>query len=100
MVRKPNDYLREINTFVGFLVHFNIAENVKEGLLRNFDWKIGKEEEVFIPLILERVAESKEQFRLKFRVFSRDLVQERSKNSMERGVQFMPPYTLHPGSEN
>lgn len=100
MVSKPNNYLREINTFVGFLVHFNIAENVKEGLLRTFNRKVGKEEEVFIPLILERVAESKEQFRLKFRVFPRDLVEERSKNSMERGLQFMPPYTLHPGSEN
>ena len=100
MVSKPNDYLREINTFVGFLVHFNIAENVKEGLLRTFNRKVGKEEEVFIPLILETRCRVKRTVSTEVSRFPRDLVEERSKNSMERGLQFMPPYTLHPGSEN
>jgi hypothetical protein len=100
MESKPNEYLREINTFVGFLLYFRISEDVKEGLLRTFNKKVGKEDEVYIPLILERVADAKEQYRVTFRVFPRDLVEERSRNSMERGLQFMPPHTLHPGSEN
>ncbi len=100
MVSKPNEYLREINTIVGFLLYFRITEEVKEGLMRTFNKKVGKEDEVYLPLILERVADSKEQYRVTFRVFPRDLIEDRSRNNMERGLQFMPPYTLHPGSEN
>ena len=94
------DHLREINTGVGFLLYFKMTEEVKESVMRTFNKKVGKEEEVYLPLMLERVADSKEQYRVTFRVFPRDLVEERSRNSMERGLQFMPPYTLHPGSEN
>jgi hypothetical protein len=100
MIKKPNDHLREINTVVGFLLYFKMTEEVKESVMRTFNKKVGKEEEVYLPLMLERVADSKEQYRVTFRVFPRDLVEERSRNSMERGLQFMPPYTLHPGSEN
>lgn len=100
MVSKPNDYLREINTIVGFLLYFRMTEDVKEGLMRTFNKKVGKEDEVYLPLILERVADAKEQYRVTFRVFPRDLIEDRSRNNMERGLQFMPPYTLHPGSEN
>ena len=100
MIKKPNDHLREINTVVGFLLYFKMTEDVKEAIMRTFNKKVGKEEEIYLPLMLERVADSKEQYRITFRVFPRDLVEERSRNSMERGLQFMPPYTLHPGSEN
>ncbi len=100
MIKKPNDHLREINSVVGFLLYFKMTEEIKESVMRTFAKKVGKEEEVYLPLMLERVADSKEQYRVTFRVFPRDLVEERSRNSMERGLQFMPPYTLHPGSEN
>lgn len=100
MVKKPNDHLREINTSVGFLLHFQMAEEIKEMVIRTLPDKAGKELDVFLPLMLENVADSIEQYRVTFRVFPRDLVENRSRNSMERGLHFKPPNTLHPGSEN
>ena len=100
VIKKPNDHLREINSKVGFLLHFKISDDIKEAVMRMFPQKAGKEEDVYLPLLLERVAEAKERFRVVFRVFPRDLVEERSRKSMERGLKFMPPYALHQGAEN
>ena len=100
MVKNPNDYLREINTTFGFLLHFQMADEVRDMVVRNLPDKVGKENDVYLPLILENVADSKEQYRVSFRVFPRDLVENRSRNSMDRGLHFKPPETLHPGSEN
>ena len=100
MVKKPNDYLREINTNVGFLLHFQMAEEIKDVVIRTLSDKVGRETDVYLPLVLEYVADSVEQYRVTFRVFPRDLVENRSRNSMERGLHFKPPNTLHPGSEN
>ena len=35
MVKNPNDYLREINTTFGFLLHFQMADEVKDMVVRN-----------------------------------------------------------------
>jgi len=100
VVKKPNEHLREINNQLGFLLHFRISDEIKERLMRTFPQKAGKEEDVFLPLTLERVTEGRQQYRLQFRVFPRDLVEERSRKTMDRGLRFMPPYALHPGPEN
>ena len=100
MVKKPNDYLREINTTVGFLLHFQMTDEIKDMVIRTLPDKAGKENDVFLPLMLEYVADSVEQYRVTFRIFPRDLVENRSRNSTDRGLHFKPPNTLHPGSEN
>lgn len=100
VVKNPNDYLREINAAMGFVLTFKMTDEVKESVVRSFPAKAGKEEDVYLPLILERVTESREQYRVLFRIFPRDLVEERSRKSMERGLKFMPPYALHAGAEN
>ena len=100
VIKKPNDFLREINSNLGFLLHFKMGEEIKEAVMRTFPQKAGKEEDVFLPLFLQRVREAKERYRLIFRIFPRDLVEERSRKSMNRGLKFMPPYALHQGAEN
>lgn len=100
VVKNPNDYLREINLHMGFLLHFKMTEEIKEAVMRTFPKKAGKEEDVFLPLLLERVTDAREQYRLVFRIFPRDLIEERSRTSMDRGLKFMPPYALHQGAEN
>ena len=100
VIKKPNDHLRDINMAVGFLLHFKITDEIKESLMRTFAKKAGPENEVFLPLFLERVSEAKEQYRITFRLFPRDLIEERGRKSMERGLKFMPPYALHQGPEN
>ena len=100
VVKKPNENLREINSKVGFLLHFKIGDDIKEAVMRMFPQKVGKEEDVYLPLLLERVVEAKERYRVVFRIFPRDLVEERSRKSLERGLKFMPPYALHQGAEN
>ena len=100
MIKKPNDHLREINTTVGFLLYFQMAEEIKDMTIRALPDKVGKEIDVYLPLMLENVADSREQYRVTFRVFPRDLVENRSRASLERGLHFKPPNTLHPGSEN
>ena len=100
MVEKPNDYLREINTAVGFLLYFQISDDIKNMIIRAVPDKVGAEIEVYLPLILERIADANGKYRLILRVFPRDLVENRSRTSMELGLHFKPPYTLHPGSEN
>jgi hypothetical protein len=100
MIKKPNDYLREINATAGFLLHFQMTDEIKDIVIRTVPDKAGKENDVFLPLMLESVADSVEQYRVTFRVFPRDLVENRSRNSVDRGLHFKPPNTLHPGSEN
>ncbi len=100
MLKKPNNHLREINTIVGFLLHFQMTDEIKDIAIRTLPDKAGKENDVFLPLMLEYVADSVEQYRVTFRVFPRDLVENRARNSMDRGLHFKPPNTLHPGSEN
>ncbi|MEE2657069.1 MAG: hypothetical protein VX733_01115 [Candidatus Latescibacterota bacterium] len=100
VVKKPNDFIGEINSKLGFLLRFRIDQDIAESLARTFAKKAGKADEVYLPLILERVEDALEQFRVTFRVFPRDLVEDRNPKSMERGLQFMPPFALHQGSEN
>jgi hypothetical protein len=100
VIKKPNDNLGEINNKLGFLLYFRMDEGIAESLARMFSQKAGKEVDVFLPLILDTVADSREQYRVTFRVFPRDLIEARGKNTMERGLKFQPPYALHQGSEN
>jgi len=100
VVKKPTDFLGEVNAKLGFLLYFKMDEGIAESLARSFPKKAGKEDEVYMPLILEDVAAAREQFRVTFRVFPRDLIEERSRKSMERGLKFQPPYALHQGPEN
>ena len=102
VIKKPNNYLREINNNIGFLLHFKMDEDIKETIMRSVPNKAGAEEDVHLPLVLERISESKEQYRITFRLFPRDLVEERGRKAMMGGggVKFMPPYALYPGAEN
>jgi hypothetical protein len=100
VIKKPNDNLGEINVKLGFLLYFRMDEGIAETLAQTFPQKAGKEVDVFMPLILEKVADSREQYRVTFRVFPRDLIEPRGKKTMERGLKFQPPYALHEGSEN
>ena len=100
VIKKPNENIGEINMKLGFLLSFRMDEGIAEALARGFPKKAGKEVEAYLPLLLERVEDSREQYRVTFRVFPRDLIEERGRNSMERGLKFMPPYALHQGSEN
>ena len=100
VIKKPNDYLRDINVAIGFLISFKMDYDIKETLMRNVPNKVGAEDEVYLPLFLERVNDAKEKFRVSFRLFPRDLVEERGRNKSELGLKFMPPYALHPGAEN
>ena len=100
VVKNPEKFVGEINMKCGFLLKFKIDETIGESLLRTFPKKAGKDDEIYLPLILENVANARERFRVTFQVFPRDLIEERSRKSMERGLKFMPPYALHQGSEN
>lgn len=100
VVRKPNDFLAEINSKLGFLLRFRVDPDIAEALGRSFPSKAGKEDEIYLPMLLEKVKEGREQFRLDFRLFPRDLVEERGRRATQRGLKFMPPYALHPGAEN
>ena len=100
VVKNPTENASEINMKIGFLLYFRLDEDIAEALARTFPKKAGKEIDVFLPLMLERVDAAREQFRVTLKVFPRDLVEERGRNSMERGLKFMPPYALHQGAEN
>lgn len=100
MAKKPNDFLGEINVKVGFLLRFKMADEVAEQLARVLPNKAGAQNEAFLPLVLERVTDAREQYRVVFRIFPRDLVEERGRKVMDQGLKFMPPYALHPGAEN
>ena len=58
-----------------FLLHFKITDEIKESLMRTFPKKAGPENDVFLPLFLERVSEATEQYRITFRLFPRDLIE-------------------------
>jgi len=100
VIKKPNDFVGEINNKLGFLLECRMDENIAELLARTFPKKAGKEDIAYLPLILDQVADAREQYRVTFRVFPRDLVEERGRKSMERGLKFAPPYALHDGPEN
>lgn len=99
VIKKPNDNLGEINIKLGFLLYFRIDDGIAESLGKGFPLKVGKEVDIWLPLILDKVADSREQYRVSFRVFPRDLVNARGKTA-DRGLKFQPPYALHQGSEN
>lgn len=99
VIKKPNDNLGEINIKLGFLLYFRIDDGIADSLAKGFPQKVGKEVDVWLPLILEKVADSREQYRVSFRIFPRDLVNARGKTA-DRGLKFQPPYALHQGSEN
>ena len=100
VVKNPEKHVGEINMKLGFLLKFKVDDAIGESLMRTFPKKAGKAEDISLPLVLENVANAREQFRVTFLVFPRDLIEERSRTSMERGLKFMPPYALHQGSEN
>ena len=101
VIKKPNDYLREINSAIGFLLSFKMDHEVKEKMMRGVPNKVGGDDEIFLPLFLERVNDAKESFRCTFRLFPRDLIVETGRNKRSgMGLKFMPPYALHPGAEN
>ena len=96
----PNDHLQTINAKVGFLLYFRINDKVSKSLTKLFEKKVGKEDEIYLPLFLDELRETRIGHRAKFRVFPRDLVVNRSSRSLDRGLSFMPPHNLHPGSQN
>jgi hypothetical protein len=103
MFKKPNDNLIVLNSCVGFLLKFEIADEIKELLMRTFAQKAGKEFEVWLPLSLGNIQEAEApKERVAFQIFPRDLVQETDprKRSKSLGLKFMPPFTLHPNAED
>ena len=100
VVDNPNDHLQTINAKVGFLLYFRINDKVAKSLTKLFGKKVGKEDEVYLPLFLDELRETRSGHLAKFRVFPRDLVENRSSRSLDRGLNFMPPHNLHPGSSN
>jgi hypothetical protein len=52
VLKKPNDNLQIINSGLGFLLKFEVGDEVKELLMRTFGQKVGKEVEVWLPLSL------------------------------------------------
>jgi hypothetical protein len=100
VVKNPNDFLAELNVKLGFLLRFRMQADIAEALGRTFPKKAGKEDEVYLPLLLDRVEPAREHFRLSFRLFPRDLIEESRRGGAAQGLKFMPPYALHPGAEN
>ena len=103
MMKKPNDNLLPLNSCIGFLLKFEIADEIKELLMRTFPQKAGKEVEIWLPLTLGNIQESEPpKERVAFQIFPRDLVQETDprKRSKALGLKFMPPFTLHPNAED
>jgi len=101
--KKPNDNLMVLNSCIGFVLKFEIADEVKELLMRTFSQKAGKEVEVWLPLTLGTIQEAEgPKERVAFQIFPRDLVQETDprKRSKALGLKFMPPFTLHPNPED
>ena len=58
VIKNPNDNLREINNNIGFLLHFKMDEQIKETIMSKVPNKAGPEEDVCLPLVLERVSDS------------------------------------------
>ena len=103
MFKKPNDNLMPLNSCIGFLLKFEIADEIKELMMRTVAQKAGKEVEVWLPLSLDNIQEAEPpKERVAFQIFPRDLVQETDprKRSKSLGLKFMPPFTLHPNAED
>jgi hypothetical protein len=101
--KKPNDNLQVLNSCLGFLLKFEIADEIKELMMRTFGQKIGKEVEVWLPLSLGQMTEAEyPKNRCVFQLFPRDLTQETNPQRRKKypGVKFVPPFTLHPNPED
>ncbi len=101
--KKPNDNLQILNSCMGFLLKFEIADEIKELMMRTFGQKIGKEVEVWLPLSLGQMTEAEHpKHRCVFQLFPRDLTQETNPQRRKKypGVKFVPPFTLHPNPED
>ena len=101
--KKPNDHLMELNSFIGFLLHFEISDEVKELLVRTFAQKAGREMDIYLPLTLGNIQEAEApKERVAFQIFPRDLIQEMDPKKRRNGLglKFMPPFTLHPNAED
>ena len=101
--KKPNDNLQIINSCIGFLLKFEMSDEVKELVMRTFPQKIGKEVEVYLPLILGQIQEAEPpKYRAVFQIFPRDLTQETNpqRRKTNPGIKFVPPFTLHPNAED
>ncbi len=103
MFKKANDNLMPLNSCIGFILKFEVADEIKELLMRTFAQKAGKEVEVWLPLTLGNIQEAEPpKERVAFQIFPRDLVQETDprKRNKSLGLKFMPPFTLHPNAED
>ncbi len=100
VIRNPNEHVRAVNNSLGFLLFFKVTDEIKESIVRSFPAKAGKEEDVYLPLLLHRAVELRGRWRCQFRLFPRDLVEERQRRTADRGLHFNPPFALHPGAEN
>jgi hypothetical protein len=103
VLRKPNDNLQKINAALGFLLKFEISDEIKELLMRTCATKIGKEAEVWLPLTLGQMTDAEPgKLRLLFQLFPRDLMQETNPARRKKfpGMKFVPPFTLHPNPED
>ena len=103
VLKKPNDNLQKINTACGFLLKFELSDEVKELLMRTIPQKIGKEIEVWLPLTLGQVTLTEPgKLKLLFQLFPRDITQETNPQRRKKfpGLKFVPPFTLHPNPED
>jgi len=103
MFKKPNDNLMVLNSCIGFVLKLEIADEIKELLMRTFAQKAGKEVEIWLPLFLGNIQEAEPpKERVMFQIFPRDLVQETDprKRNKSLGLKFIPPFTLHPNPED
>ena len=101
--KKPNDNLQVLNSCLGFLLRFEVADEIKELMMRTFGQKIGKEVEIWLPLSLGNLTEAEPpKDRIVFQLFPRDLTQEKNPQRRKNypGVKFVPPFTLHPNPED
>ena len=103
VLKKPNDNLQNINAACGFLLKFEVADEIKELMMRTFSQKIGKEPEIWLPLTLGQVTDAEPpKLRLLFQLFPRDLTQETNPQRRKKfpGLKFVPPFMLHPNAED
>ena len=103
VLKNPNDNLQKINTALGFLLKIEIADEIKELMMRTFPQKIGKEIEIWLPLTLIQLSDAAPpKERALFRLFPRDLTQETHPTRRKKfpGMKFVPPFTLHPNPED
>lgn len=103
VLKKPNDNLQIINSGLGFLLKFEIADEIKELMMRTYPQKVGKEVEIWLPLTLGQLSEAEPpKERAVFQLFPRDLTIENNpaRRKKNPGVKFVPPFTLHPNAED